>query len=392
MRVASGVAVGSPTYRLAAITLSSLALLVALGAAVAGGVALLDADQTRTLPLPYGPARNGSIIFGKDGDILVADADGANTSPLIVGPESDIYPLYSPDGMRFIFERVVSDQPRRVMVANADGTAVSRVADVSGFTEDWTWTDWSPDGQHLAVLWGVDGAPAISILSIDGSEPVNLDLGDLSPTEFVAWRPPDGAEIVFAADRNGVAPRGLYAIRPDGTGLRTIAVSTDLACQDCPFQEPTLSPDGSQMAFWSWEENEAGIAGGRLHVLDFDGSDRVVSLDPAYPESGYKPRFSPDGRSLLFETGPHDQAGMDLVASGGHVSQLVLAPVDGSTPARPMGPWYTDDQQTPEFSPDGTAILQDRGPGGSWMIDVASGEAVQTPDYLLAPSWQRLAP
>jgi Tol biopolymer transport system component len=279
------------------------------------------------------------------------------------------------------------------MVANADGSDIHPIAEVQGQVEDWQWTEWSPDGRSIAVLWSVGGGQAISILNADGSPFRTLELGDLWPTEVVSWLPPEGRELIFQADPGGTAPRGIYAIRPDGTGLRTIAVSQDTACQDCPFQQPTLSPDGRLMAYWSWEANDAGVAGGYLHLRDLvSGDDEVFAPYADYPGTGFSPRFSPDGRSLLVESGPHDEAGKALEATGAVTGQLVLAPLEGDGPARLMGDWYTDDSQTSEFSPDGTLILQDRGAGGSWVIDVATGTSTPTEEYVLAPSWQRLAP
>ena len=58
------------------------------------------------------------------------------------------------------------------------------------------------------------------------------------------------------------------------------------------------------------------------------GATRPVSLDPMFPGVGVGPHYTPDGLSLLFESSPH---------SGTGSSQLVIAPLDGSTPARPLG-------------------------------------------------------
>lgn len=70
----------------------------------------------------------------------------------------------------------------------------------------------------------VDGISTISLARTDGSGLRSLDVG------FAAihpdYRPPDGAEIVFAGHDGPIS--GLYAIRPDSTGLRTIVKPTDM--------------------------------------------------------------------------------------------------------------------------------------------------------------------
>ena len=65
------------------------------------------------------------------------------------------------------------------MVANADGSGATAIADIPG---DWSWSDWSPDSRSMLVLWKVDGRSVISILSADGSQPtMTLDVGDIEP-------------------------------------------------------------------------------------------------------------------------------------------------------------------------------------------------------------------
>jgi len=75
MRISNRVAVGSPTFRLAAILALSVALLLAVAGAVTAGASLLPKTP---LPAPFGPAANGSLAYSAKGDIYLADADGGN--------------------------------------------------------------------------------------------------------------------------------------------------------------------------------------------------------------------------------------------------------------------------------------------------------------------------
>ena len=88
--------------------------------------------------------------------------------------------------------------------------------------------------------------------------------------------------------------------------------------------------------------------------------------------------FSPDGAWIAGE-------GEDRV---------VIAPVDGSAPARAVGPPLDGRDQGFDWSPDGQTIVLTLGsPGETWLIDVASGvgrPSVQPMPNL--PSWQRVAP
>ena len=138
-----------PAVRWATLLLIVAALVAALVAGAIVGARLLQAP--RPLPRPFGPAINGKIAFSKDGDIWVTDGDTRLASKLVADPAEDSYPLFAPDGSRFIFQRDAPGQPSRVMVANADGTGVRPIADVPG---EWTWTDWSPDSQSILVGLG----------------------------------------------------------------------------------------------------------------------------------------------------------------------------------------------------------------------------------------------
>jgi hypothetical protein len=115
----------------------------------------------------------------------------------------------------------------------------------------------SPDGAHAAYA----GDKALHLLDIASGKTVDLVGG---PTTFQAWSP-DGARVVYnsviadltgktitslaAADVSWSAKNeillgsdtGIYAVRPDGTGLTQLAAGT--------FNQPTWAPDATTFAF-----------------------------------------------------------------------------------------------------------------------------------------------
>ncbi len=220
---------------------------------------------------------------------------------MVEGPSDDTYPLYSRDGTRFVFERRVVNEPARVMVANADGSDAIAIADIPG--ESWSW-DWSPDDKQLLVVWAVDGMPVLSILTTDGSQPARtVDLGDVRPFDYAEWGPPDGHEIIFKGFRPDDT-RSFFAVAPDGTGLRQIGDSTT---DPHALQGPTLSPDGTTLAYW--DDVDGSTYGSYLHKRDLaTGVDTAWVLDPGHTGAGRHPRYTPDGSSLLFESAPLDGA------------------------------------------------------------------------------------
>jgi len=211
------------------------------------------------LPAPFGVARNGSLAWDADGDIYTADPTGQHAVAVVTGPENDVDPAWSDDGTRFAFLRVAAGNTTRLMVAAADGTGV---VSLTGIVAGVDWYDWSPDDAQLAIHHLIDGVPSISIVAADGSGSIKtLDLGDIEPSGQVDWRPPDGRELIFTGHVAGSSSMGLYAIAPDGTGLRTVgAVSTS----DAWFNDFEMSPDGSTVGYWAWGRTvPASSTGGR---------------------------------------------------------------------------------------------------------------------------------
>ena len=70
---------------------------------------------------------------------------------------------------------------------------------------------------------------------------------------------------------------GLYAVHPDGTGLRTIVEPTNLATA-----HPRWSPDGTQIAYSAWAvDYDTGGSLVRAFVVASDGqANRIVKPIP----------------------------------------------------------------------------------------------------------------
>ncbi len=364
--------------------LALLALLLALSLVAVG-------SRQQRLPQPFGLAANGSFLFDRDGDIYAA-APGTSETELVVGATEDFAPLWSRDGTRFMFLREVNLDATLLMTAEADGSDIRALT--SEPLEGVEWFDWSPDGAWLAVAHTLDGRPSISVVDAHGGgRSRELELGQVEPSSFVTWRPPAGEELIFLAHPGGVkTDLAVYAIRPDGTGLREIAVKRNesdpslAGPTQVSFQNLSLSPDGSEAIFWNWETL---VAPGRecfIHTLDLDtGEDRRMTYDPAATcELG--PVWSPEGTTIAYEG---DAPG--TVST----SQVMVAPADGSTPARRVGP---DDaslglQHSFDFSPDGTKIILTFESAATLLVDVGTGGVEEAGHDLPAlPSWQRLAP
>ena len=185
-------------------------------------------SQRRAAP-PFGPARNGLIMYTVDGDLLSWDPGSGTSRTLLEGATNDFTGIYSRDGTKLAFLRLErapnGDVPELVSihVANGDGTNPLDLTGPLDAPDQW---DWSPAGDAIVVTSKVGGRPTLQVVPTDGSDRLRvLDTGMEVTWPF--WLPPDGNEIMF----RGVAttpdgPRsGLFAISPEGGEPRPLTAT-----------------------------------------------------------------------------------------------------------------------------------------------------------------------
>jgi len=393
MRYSSRIAVGSPTARLLTITMLSLLLLIATLGAVVAGARVLSAES---VPPPFGPARNGSIAFARDGDIYLADADGLSERPIITGPTDDVGPWFSRSGTELAFIRE-GDGTVTLMLAGANGEEPRAMIDGV------EWLEFSPSDAEMVVIREVDGTRVMSVVDVATAEARDLDLDGIEPFWWAYPRPPDGREIVFVGyPVPGEPAVGIYGIGMDNTGLRTIGeISIDesprtaLSPSRWSFQDASLSPDGQTIAFWNFEPADGAAGDGQgfvpsrayLHLRDLEsGAELPIPFD-TNDDEGYLPRFLPDGNGIVFED-------KSVAENGQAANQLFLGRLDGSGSTVPVGPAYDFvSQRTWDLSPDGTKVFVSFTiAGNTSIVDITSGDTIEAPVVGDGWSWQRLAP
>ena len=327
------------------------------------------------LPAPFGPARNGAIVFERDGDLLIADALGAPARTLVGGPEAETFPVFANQGDRLAFVRTTSNG-FQLMSVRPDGSGVTELASLPGGFDGFRW---SPDGRTILINFTQSGPAGfrLALVNADGSGWHELDIGRAA--DWASWRP-GGRHIAFRGALDD-GHSGAFIADADGTNVRQLPMeSTD----PVDFEGLAWSPDGNHLSFMS-----AGILGGtsmrwQIGIADIaaDGNladHRYIRLDEA-AGAEMLPAWSPDSSQLAF-----------ILEKGGE-RQIAIAPADGSAPARPIGPTTSSSNGLGQaWSPDGRTvtitIFPVTGDQTFWSVDVATGQPTELEFW--GQAWQR---
>ena len=246
--------------------------------------------------------------------------------------------------------------------------------------------EWSPEGSQVAMVHALLGRGAISIVDATGKEPIRtLDLGDVQPFNWLAWRPEAGGTLYFNGEPQ-VAERmiGIFAIGQDGVGVRSVAPPLP---NDGNYNHPSISADGARLTYWNFEPSVLdGRTDGWSHVLDLaTGEDRQVRFGNA--DADIQGQFSPDGSRFLFES-------QRILPDEDFDRQVVMSASDGVAggPLVEIGPPIESDGVAYGFgfSPDGQQVVLTIGPT-TQIYSAIDGTPVGDPMTIGAlPSYQRI--
>lgn len=150
-----------------------------------------------------------------DYDLYMMNSDATNSHPITINDQDDVYPVWSPDNSKILFQSY-RDGQAEIYVMNADGSGVVRLTndpDFDGFPS------WSPDGSRILFTSRRTGGYRIYVMNADGSGLTQLSN---QPYSLRAVWSPDGSRIAYDADGDGDTWQDLWVMNADGSNQHLI--------------------------------------------------------------------------------------------------------------------------------------------------------------------------
>ena len=265
------------------------------------------------------------------------ELESGETHRVTAGHGGAVRPTPSPDGKYLAFVRRERAKSKLYVRELASGNEW-KVYDAldQDMQETWAVTgvypnmDWTADSREI-VFWAggkirrvpVRGGEAREIAFqvrddrvVANSLHPSIDVAPASfETKMVRWAQmsPDGRQIVFES-------LGKLFIRPAAGGApRRLTRGNETAFE----AYPSWSRDGRSITFLRWSDDDLG----RVQIVaSGGGSPRNVTSEPGHYA---RPRFSPDGRSIVFEAG---RGGGLTSDKWGRDPGVYMAPAAGGSP------------------------------------------------------------
>jgi dipeptidyl aminopeptidase/acylaminoacyl peptidase len=295
--------------------------------------------------------------------IWLIDVKSGTQTPLVASPGSHFSPRWSPDGTRLAYVSAGEGAPQLFVRWMATGAT----ARITGLPDSPNSISWSPDGTRIAYVMNVPGdglklgsAPPrpegakwaeplevidrvtyradgggyikpgfdhLFLVSADGGAPRQLTYGNFYDSGPLSWTP-DGKTLLFGSVRGEDWERSfdseIYAL---DLASGTMKPLTD---RRGPDGAPSVSPDGSKIAYLGYDDHRRAYENTELYVMNRDGSGAhslTLPLDRSVDDFAW----AADGKSLTFQ---YDYSGitrLGRVTTEGKMTPmgLALAPPGG---------------------------------------------------------------
>jgi Tol biopolymer transport system component len=292
-----------------------------------------------------------------DQETLLAGQSGRVDTPILWYSRIHLGGLYpSPDGRRIAVAWTYGEGGTFVSILDVnDGILTPLFDELGDLDKRVEFLDWSPDGNSLLVLGGIDnpdlgGSAWLVDLSTYQYTSVHIVQESEARQITSASFSPDGQTVVYARSHCYQCGGEIWRVSLQGTEQQLLLQDSEFRIEDVLW-----SPDGRSIAYTRWQQSTGvhSSAIGELWVMDTAGDARRF-LSPAVTRytKQFCPAWSPDGQKIAFVSNQDSVPG----AQEDRVSGNIYA-VDAPSGVVTRLTGFDDvEVRKPTWSPDGSRV------------------------------------